>query len=132
MVEKAADSVGLALLDWDDRLQKYRGSSRSNGVAFCVSPLRDGGSRQASRAGRQVRQGAMRPQERAPNYRVVAAWSGFLLFVGAVAFALGMAIHNQALAQQPAPPLRPIYYCATGFEMPAFEPCKEIKGTRDI
>jgi hypothetical protein len=26
----------------------------------------------------------------------------------------------------------PIYYCATAVETPAFEPCKEIKGRRDI
>jgi hypothetical protein len=35
----------------------------------------------------------MRPPERAANYRVVAAWSGFLLFIRAGAFAFGMAIH---------------------------------------
>jgi hypothetical protein len=34
----------------------------------------------------------MRAQERAPDYRVVAAWSAFLLFIGAGAFVLGMAI----------------------------------------
>ena len=39
------------------------------------------------------------PQERAPDYRVAAAWSGFLAFIGAGAFALGMAIHNQATAK---------------------------------
>jgi hypothetical protein len=69
---------------------------------------------------------------RAPNYRVVAAWSSFLLLIGASAFAFGMAIHNQAIAQQPAPLPEPIYYCATGVQMPAFEPCKEMKGQRDI
>jgi hypothetical protein len=26
----------------------------------------------------------------------------------------------------------PIYYCATGDEMPLFEPCKEMKGQRDV
>jgi hypothetical protein len=65
---------------------------------------------------------AMRPQERAPDYRVVAAWSGFLLFIGAGAFALGMAIHNEAIAQQHTPHPEPIYYCATGEEMPLYEP----------
>jgi hypothetical protein len=74
----------------------------------------------------------IRPQERAPNYRVVAAWSGFLLFIGAGAFAIGMAIHNETLAAQKPPSPEPIYYCATGEEFPAFEPCKEMKGTRDI
>ena len=74
----------------------------------------------------------MRPQKRAPNYRVVAAWSGFLIFIGAGAFGLGMAIHNEAVAEQHALHPQPIYYCATGVEMPAFEPCKEMKGQRHI
>jgi hypothetical protein len=74
----------------------------------------------------------MRAEERAPDYRVVVAWSGFLAFIGAGAFALGMAIHNEATAKSPAPPPEPIYYCATGAEMPAFEPCKERKDQRDI
>jgi hypothetical protein len=26
----------------------------------------------------------------------------------------------------------PIYYCATGAELPAFEPCKEMRGQRNI
>jgi hypothetical protein len=106
------DRLCIALLDWDDRLQKYSGNSRSNGVAFYVPPIPDGGNRQASGAGRQVAQGAVR----AANYRVVAAWSSFLLLIGAGAFALGMAIHNQAIAQQPAPPAESIYYCATGVQ----------------
>jgi hypothetical protein len=71
-------------------------------------------------------------QERAPDYRVVAAWSGFLLSIGAGAFALGMAIHNEAHAKPPAPRPEPIYYCTTGAEFPAFEPCKEQQGERDI
>jgi hypothetical protein len=74
----------------------------------------------------------MRPQERAPNYPVVAAGTGFLLFIGAGAFALAMAIHNEALAKQQTPRPDPIYYCATGVEFPAFEPCKEMKAQRDI
>jgi hypothetical protein len=74
----------------------------------------------------------MRPQERAPNYPVVLAWSGFLLFIGAGAFVLGMAIHTEATAKPPAPPPEPIYYCATGAELPAFEPCRERKDQRDI
>lgn len=28
--------------------------------------------------------------------------------------------------------LEPIYYCATGVGMPAFEPCKEMMDQRDI
>jgi len=43
-----------------------------------------------------------------------------------------MAIHNEATAKPPAPRPEPIYYCATGVEMLAFEPCKEMKGRRDI
>jgi hypothetical protein len=74
----------------------------------------------------------MRAQERAPNYPVVAAWSAFLLFIGAGAFALGMAIHNEAIAQQHTLRPEPIYYCATGEEMPLYEPCKETKSLRDI
>jgi hypothetical protein len=74
----------------------------------------------------------MRAQERAPDYPVVAAWAGFLLFIGAGAFALGMAIHNEAHAKPPAPRPEPIYYCATGAELPAFEPCKERKDERNI
>ena len=60
------------------------------------------------------------------------AWSGFLLFIGPGAFALGMAIHNEAIADQHTPRPEPIYYCATGAEMLAFEPCKEMKSLRDI
>ena len=73
-----------------------------------------------------------RPQERAPNYQVVVAWSAFLVFIGAGAFVLGMAIHNETLAAQRPPHPEPIYYCATGDEMPLFEPCKEMKAERNI
>ena len=45
----------------------------------------------------------MRPQERAPNYQLVAAWSALLLFIGAGAFALGMAMPNKTLAAQHPP-----------------------------
>ena len=74
----------------------------------------------------------MRAQERAPDYRVVAAWSGFLAFIGAGAFALGMAIHNEATAKSPAPRPASIYYCATSEEIPLYEPCKERKDQRNI
>ena len=50
-----------------------------------------------------IRQGGVRPQERAPDYRVVAAWSAFLIFIGAGAFVIGLAIHNEATAKPPAP-----------------------------
>jgi hypothetical protein len=74
----------------------------------------------------------MRAQKRASDYRLVAAWSSFLVLIGAGAFALGMGIHNQELAAQERKHPAPIYYCATGVEMPMYEPCKEIKGQRDI
>ena len=74
----------------------------------------------------------MRAQERAPDYRVVAAWSAFLLFIGAGACVVGMAIHNEATAKSPAPRPEPIYYCATGVEIPLYELCKERKDQRDI
>jgi hypothetical protein len=76
----------------------------------------------------------VRPQERAPNYLVVAAWVGFLVSIGAGAFALGMAIHDEALANHRVPQTREssMFYCATGVEFPAFEPCKEMKAERNI
>jgi hypothetical protein len=57
-----------------------------------------------------------------------------MLVIGAAAFAVGMAIHNEALANQHVPQAREssIYYCATGEEMPLYEPCKEMKAERDI
>jgi hypothetical protein len=127
-----ADRISAALLDRNDGLREYRGSPRSNGVAFYVPEIRPRGSGQASGAGRQIRQGAVRAQERAPDYRVVAAWAGFLLFIGAGAFVIGMAIHNESFAQPKPPRPEPIYYCATGEEIPLYEPCKEMKGQRDI
>jgi hypothetical protein len=38
--------------------------------------------------------------ERGPDYRAAAAWSGFLVLIGAVAFALGMAVHYEAHAKE--------------------------------
>jgi len=63
---------------------------------------------------------------------LVAAWSAFLLFIGAGAFAVGMAIHNETLAAQRPPQPEPIYYCATGEEIQLYEPCKDRKDQRDI
>jgi hypothetical protein len=74
----------------------------------------------------------MRPQERAPNYPVIASWGAFMLLIGAGAFVLGMAFHNEAHAKPPAPRPEPIYYCATGEEIPLYEPCKERKDERNI
>jgi hypothetical protein len=119
MVDKHADSLDAFMLDRNDGLQTDRGVSRPVGVAFHVPDLQHGRGRQPSGDRGQIRQGGVRPQGRAPNYLVVAAWVGFLVFIGAGAFVL-------------APPPEPIYYCATGAEFPAFEPCKEIKSTRDI
>ena len=134
MVETNANSVGFALLDRNDGLQTNRGVFRSNGVAFHVFDIRHGRGGQAYSARRQVRQGGMRPQEGAPNYRVVAAWAGFMLFIGAGAFAIGMTIRNEAHANHLVPQAREssIYYCATGEEMPLYEPCRDRKDQRDI
>jgi hypothetical protein len=55
-----------------------------------------------------------------------------LLVIGAVAFGVGMAIHNEATAKPPEPTPESIYYCATGAELPAFEPCRDRKDQRDI
>ena len=103
MVETNANSVGFALLDRNDGLQTNRGVFRSNGVAFHVFDIPHGRGAQAYSARGQVRQGGVRPQERAPNYQLVAAWSAFLIFLGAGAFAVGMAIHNETLAAPAAP-----------------------------
>jgi hypothetical protein len=43
-----------------------------------------------------------------------------------------MAIHNEAHAKPPAPRPEPIYYCATGEEIPLYEPCRDRKDQRDI
>jgi len=43
-----------------------------------------------------------------------------------------MAIHNETLAARRPSHREPIYYCATGDEMPLFEPCKEMKSQSDI
>jgi hypothetical protein len=74
------------------------------------------------------------PQERVPDYRVGRSVVRLLLFIGARAFAVGMAIPNEALANQHVPQTREssIYYCATGDEMPLYEPCKEMKVERNI
>jgi hypothetical protein len=132
MENTRAGGTGFAMLDWDDGLQRNRGVSRSNRIAFHVPDIRHGRGSQAPGALRRVRQGGVRPQERTPNYPAVAAWASFLIFIGAGAFALGMAIHNEAIAQQHTPRLEPIYYCSTGVEMPLFEPCKEMKDRKNI
>jgi hypothetical protein len=132
MVETNANSIGFALLDRNNGLQTNRGVFRSNGVAFPVFDIWHGRGDQAYRARGQVRQGGVGPQEGAPNYRVVAAWAGFMLFIGAGAFAIGMAIHNEANHLVPQARESSIYYCATGQEMPLYEPCRDRKEQRDI
>src|SRR6516164_772218 len=102
MTEKTdVDSLGAALLDRNDGLQEYRGIPRSIGAAFYVHDVRTGRGSAASGARGQVRQGAVRAQERTTDYRVVAAWGAFLLFIGAGAFAVGMAIHNAHANHRP-------------------------------
>jgi hypothetical protein len=51
-----------------------------------------------------------------------------MIFLGAGAFVVGLAIHNETLAAQRPPQPEPIYYCATGEEMPLYEACKESEG----
>jgi hypothetical protein len=70
MENKHADGIGRSLLDRNGGLQKYRGGSRLNGVAYYVPDLRHGASGEARGAEWQVRQGGVRPQERAPNYLI--------------------------------------------------------------
>jgi hypothetical protein len=134
MVETNANSVDFALLDRNDGLQTNRGDFRSNGVAFHVLDIRHGRGGQAYSARGQVRQSGVRPQEGAPNYRVVTAWAGFMFFIGAGAVAIGMAIHSAAHANHLVPQAREssIYYCTTGEEMPLYEPCRNRKEQRDI
>jgi len=43
-----------------------------------------------------------------------------------------MAIHNETLAAQRSPQPEPIYYCATGKEMPLYELCRDRKDQSDI
>jgi hypothetical protein len=38
----------------------------------------------------------------------------------------------EAIAEQQPPRPEPIYCCATGVEIPEFEPCKEMRGQRDM
>jgi hypothetical protein len=111
MVENNTYSVGSFMLDRRNRWQTARGASRPIGVTFHVPPIRHRRGRQTPGAGRQVRQGGMRPEKRAPNYRLVAAWAALLIVVGAGAWCIGMAIHNnEALAQHHAPRPEATYY----------------------
>src|ERR1700751_2953829 len=94
MVENNTYSVGSFMLDRRNRWQTARGASRPIGVTFYVPPIRHGRGRRPPRAGRPVRQGGMRPENRAPNYRLVAAGAALLICVGAGAWCIGMAIQN--------------------------------------
>ena len=131
MEKKNAHSIDSFMLDRNDGLQTGRGVARSMGVAFNAPPMRYIRGSQAPGGRRQVRQRRVSVQQRPPDYRVIAAWSGFLVLIGAAAFALGMAIHYEAHAKQALRPT-PIYYCSTGAEMPIYEPCKEMKGQREV
>jgi hypothetical protein len=132
MVDTDAHSVDTFMLDRNDGLKTDCRGFRSSGLAVHVPELRHGRGSHTPGAKRQVRQGGVRPQERAPNYPITLAWSGLLILIGAGAWCVGMAIHNEALAKQQTSRPEPIYYCATGVEMPAFEPGKEMKSLRDI
>jgi hypothetical protein len=57
-----------------------------------------------------------------------------MVFIGAGALAIGMAIHKEALANHRAPQAREswVYHCTTGEEMPRYEPCRDRKDQRDI
>jgi hypothetical protein len=132
MLDTHANSIGFAVLDWNNPLQTDRGPSRSIGVTFHVPDLRHGRCGQTSRAGRNVRQDNERSHERAPNYLVVLSWVGFLLFIGAGGWVVGMVLHNEALAKQQTSHPASIYYCSTGVDMPMYEPCKDMKYQRDI
>ena len=127
-----SNSRGAALHDRSEGPEADRGVSRRVRAAFYVPYLRHGRGRQTSDPRGQVRQGGVRPQERAPNYQLVAAWSAFLIFLGPGAFVIGMAIHNETLAAQRPPHPEQIYYCATGDEIPLYEPCRDRKDQRDI
>jgi hypothetical protein len=124
MTEKTdANSLGAALHDRADGLPTDRGVSRPVRAALYVPCIRHGRGAQASGARGRVRQDAVRPQQRAPDYRLVAArpdscflrrtqslsiavqrasrcQSCAILLVSVREFALGMAIHNEALAEQ--------------------------------
>ena len=52
--------------------------------------------------------------------------------LGAGAFVIGMAFHNETLAAQHTTRPESIYYCATDEEIPLYEPCKDRKDQRDI
>jgi hypothetical protein len=59
--------------------------------------------------------------------------AGFLLLIGAGVWCFGMTIPNaQAHRRVPQAGKTSIYYCATGVELPAFLPCKNMKAQRDI
>jgi hypothetical protein len=59
--------------------------------------------------------------------------AGFLLLIGAGVWWFGMTIPNaQAHHRVPQAGKTSIYYCATGVELPAFLPCKNMKAQRDI
>jgi hypothetical protein len=132
MVGTYADGSSFIVFDGHDGLQADRGVSGPVAATFHLPDVWHAGSDQASGPRRQVRRGGVRLQERAADYRVALAWLGLMLFIGAGAFAIGMTIHSEAIAQQQALRPGPIYYCATGVEMPMYEPCKEMKDQKEI
>jgi hypothetical protein len=90
MVENTdANGLSAALHDRDDGLPTDRGVSRPVEVAFSMPPIRHGRSGQASGAGRSVPRIIEWSRRERPSGS----------FIGAGALALGMAIHNKALAK---------------------------------
>ena len=98
MTEKTdANSLGAALLDRNDGLP-------TTGLPFiCLAYGMEEAAKHPTSSSRW--------RERAPDYQLVAAWAGFLLFIGAGAFALDTAIHNETLAAQHPPQPELIYRC---------------------
>jgi hypothetical protein len=123
----------FAMQDRNDGLQTASEGSRSVGTAVHVPYMRHRRSGRTRCARTQVGEDGARPQERLPNYRVALVRGSLLLSIGAGTWCFGMAIHS-AHAHHRVPQAREssIYYCATGLEFPAFEPCKNMKGQRDI
>ena len=97
------------MLYGNDGLQTDRGGPRFNrSCLLCASSTAlEEAAKHPVPAGKFVRVAAS--TKACSDYRVVAAWSGFLTFIGTGAFVLGMAIHNEAIAQQQPPHPEPIW-----------------------
>ena len=91
------------MLYGNDGLQTDRGGPRFNrSCLLCASSTAlEEAAKHPVPAGKFVRVAAS--TKACSDYRVVAAWFGFLTFIGTGAFVLGMAIHNEAIARQQPP-----------------------------